>query len=75
MEDFVYEGKDLPSRIADYYSLDLNIKKIFSEKMDLMLDLRNLLDRKNVKPGIWSNTQGVPEPGFSLLAKINYRFQ
>lgn len=68
------EQDDLPQ----YYRVDLNINKQIMEKLDLYLDVRNLTNRKNYLPSLYTSVlreeDGIPEAGISVLLRVKYIF-
>lgn len=60
--------------LPTYYRMDLNITKIVSEKLEVCLDIRDLLNRKNDVPAIVDCEKGYEEPGISVLLQATYKF-
>ncbi len=73
--------------LPPYWRMDLNISKIINEKLEMFLDVRNLLNRKNEMPSLYypslGNTYpqyentgvngGIPDPGISVLLRAGYK--
>ncbi len=60
-------------RLPPYYRIDLNISRIFAERAELYLDVRNLLNRKNRVPSLYGAIDGYVEPGTSILLRAGYK--
>jgi iron complex outermembrane receptor protein len=73
--------------LPPYWRMDLNISKIINEKLEMFLDVRNILNRKNEMPSLsyptlgiinsnYANTGvngGIPDPGISVLLRAGYK--
>ncbi len=57
-----------------YYRLDINISRKFSDNLEMILDIRNALNRKNYIPGPIGTINGYEEPGTSVLLRMVYAF-
>ncbi len=66
------EIKDDPELLPAYCRMDFNISKAFSDKLDVYLDIRNLLNRKNYIPSLMGAPNGYEEPGISVLLRAGY---
>ncbi len=64
-----HENEDLPT----YWRMDLNINKTVADEVEIYLDCRNLLNRRNYVPAIWGQEGGVEEPGISILLRASYK--
>ena len=62
-----------PDKLPAYYRMDLNVNKIISEKLDVSLNVKNLLNRKNYVPSL-IGADGYAEPGMSVLLRAGYKF-
>jgi outer membrane cobalamin receptor len=60
-------------RLPVYYRLDLNLSRVIAEKLELILDIRNLLNRKNYLPSVWGQEDGCVEPGISAMLRVSYK--
>jgi hypothetical protein len=60
--------------LPTYYRMDINISKIVSEKLEMILDIRDVLNRKNYVPAIVDCEEAYEEPGISVLLRAIYRF-
>lgn len=77
------EKDDLPP----YWRTDLNISKIIDEKLEMFLDIRNIMNTSNEMPSLsypilgdmdsdYVDTGvngGIPEPGISVLIRAGYK--
>ncbi len=59
--------------LKDYWRLDVNISKSFKEKMQLFLNVRNALNRKNYLPSLIDQGGGIPEDGIAIDMGIKYQ--
>jgi outer membrane receptor protein involved in Fe transport len=63
--------------LPTYWRMDLNISKTVVERLNLYLDIRNLTNRKNYIPSLYtsmfSEEDGIPEAGISVLLRAGYR--
>jgi len=68
----VADAEELPP----YYRMDLDISKKIAKKMEIMLNIRNLLNRTNYVSTMTkiSSPESNPEPGISVLLRVNYKF-
>jgi hypothetical protein len=69
--DYIHHSDRLPP----YWRMDFTLQKTFTQKLKLSLALRDIFDRENAKPSLWSGKDGVREYGRSMLLKISYSFQ
>ncbi len=63
-----------PDSLDEYYRMDCNISKKLTGKWEAILDIRDVLNRKNRIPGIYPNLNGYEEPGRSILLRVTYIF-
>lgn len=59
--------------LPPYYRMDLNISKIVSDKFEVFLDIRNLLNMKNRLPSVLGAKDGYVEPGISVMLRAGYK--
>ncbi len=63
-----------PNDLSTYWRTDLNVKKAIAERAEVILDIRNLLNRENRVPSFFGAKDGIEEPGISVLLRICYEF-
>lgn len=64
-----------PDSLDDYTRLDLNITKHITDRLVTALDIRNLLNDKDLtSPSVFGAEYGNPEPGISSTLRIKYAF-
>lgn len=66
--------RDDPEKLPAYYRMDVNISKIISEKLEIYLDIRNVLNRENHIPSVFGAMNGYVEPGTSVMLRAEYKF-
>jgi len=74
MKEAPISQKSDPEDLPSYYRMDLDISKIIAKKMEISLNIQNLLNRKNYVPSTMGQDMGYPEPGISFLLRVNYKF-
>jgi hypothetical protein len=52
--------------------MDLNISKIITDKSEIYLDIREILNRNNRVPSVIGAKNGELEPGISVLLRAGY---
>ncbi len=62
-----------PERLPTYYRADLNIQWEKSDNMNLWLTVRNLTNKDNVLPSIWSVENGIEDEKINLFVGISYK--
>ncbi len=63
------DAEDLPP----YYRADLNISKVVTDKFEVFLDIRNLFNRENHVPSVFTAEEGYVEPGISVMLRAGYK--
>ncbi len=68
------ETDNLPT----FWRIDLNISKEISKRLELLLDIKNLTNRRNYMPSLYysmmrTDETGIPEPGISVLFRASYK--
>ncbi len=74
MEDALPGVDPDPDSLPEYYRMDINISRQFEDKWEMILDIRNVLGRKNHIPGINPSVNGIEEPGTSIVLRMTYTF-
>ncbi len=69
--NFVY--RDEPNDLSLYWRTDLNINKAIDDKAEIILDVKNLFNRKNYMPLLYGAVDGNEEPGISVLLRAGYK--
>ncbi len=59
--------------LPPYWRMDINASKIISEKLELYLNVRNVLNRENRMPSVIGAEDGYVEPGISVLLRAGYK--
>ena len=54
--------------------MDINISKKLEDHLEIYLDIRNVLNRKNYIPGLTLPQNGIEEPGINMLLRMCYSF-
>ena len=65
---FILKPKDL----KNYYRTDLSLLKDL-EQFQMILNVKNIFNRENYLPSIWSSEGGIPEAGISTMLLISYK--
>ncbi len=63
-----------PNDLPSYWRTDLNVSKVIAERAEVILDVRNLFDQENQVPSFAGSTDGIEEPGISVLLRLSYEF-
>jgi outer membrane receptor for ferrienterochelin and colicin len=58
----------------DYLRFDLHIEKTISNKINIWLDILNILDRDNAIPSLWNADSPVPDTGITGSLGVSYKF-
>ncbi|MCW9047750.1 MAG: TonB-dependent receptor [Gammaproteobacteria bacterium] len=61
-------------KLDTIWQLNLNVNYQWKNNLNLALDIRNLLNRKDPVPSIWGNEEGLPVDGVQLSTYIRYKF-
>ncbi len=63
-----------PKELPVYWRTDLNISTNITDDFDLIMDVRNLFDRKNYVGAVWGNRnrKGHEEEGISVMLSLRY---
>ncbi len=71
------DAYDIPAltavKLKDYWRMDLNVTKSLKEKMQLFVNIRNVLDRDNNLPSLIDQAGGIPEVGIAIDMGIKYQ--
>jgi outer membrane receptor protein involved in Fe transport len=62
------------NRLPPYWRVDFSVSKTFGDKLQLSAVVRNLFDRHNAKPSLFSGEGGIPEYGTNFLVRFGYLF-
>ncbi|MCU0821617.1 MAG: TonB-dependent receptor [Spirochaetes bacterium] len=73
MKETHYNKKNDPEDLPLYWRMDLNVHKIIDKRLELILDISNILDRENRIPSVYGAEDGYVEPGTSVLLRAGYR--
>lgn len=74
MKETHYNTNADPEDLPLYWRINLNIRKAVAEKAEFILDIRNMLNRKNYIPSPYGEKGGYEEPGISVLLRAEYTF-
>lgn len=61
--------------LPTYWRMDLNATQNVTERMQVFVNIRNLLDRENEMPTLFSAENGIPEEPASISAGFRYTLQ
>ncbi len=62
-----------PDSLPQYYRMDFNASKIISNKLELHLNIKNVLNRENRLPSLTGSEDGYIEPGISVMLRAGYK--
>ncbi|MBN2159264.1 MAG: TonB-dependent receptor [Spirochaetes bacterium] len=68
-----FDTQIAPKKLPVYYRLDLNLSRMIADKLELIVDIRNLLNRTNYVSSVWGQEDGYVEPGISAMLRVNYK--
>lgn len=60
-------------KLPPYYRMDLNISKSITDRAEIYLDIRNLLNRENRTPSVYGTDNGYLEPGIGVMLRAGYK--
>ncbi len=63
-----------PDDIDDYFRTDLHVEKTITDKFNIWLNIRNVLDRNNYIPAIWGSEGGIPDERLNASLGGRYTF-
>lgn len=61
-----------PEPAPHFWRMDLNIRHALDAQLTLFANVRNLLDRDNVKPSLYNASEGVREEAFSISVGFDW---
>ncbi len=73
MKETHYNSDSDPEDLPLYWRMNLNIAKSIGEKAEFIIDIRNMLNRKNYIPSPYGAKGGYEEPGISVLLRASYK--
>ena len=65
--------KPTPDSLPQYYRMDLNLSKIITGKLELYLNVRNVLNRENHRPSVLGAKGGYAESGIGAMLRASYK--
>ncbi|MEZ5506823.1 MAG: TonB-dependent receptor [Gammaproteobacteria bacterium] len=73
--DYLSVGGDWikPEPAADFWRVDLNLSHRLDASTQLFCNVRNLLDRDNVKPSLYNGQGGIADEAFSVSVGIRWQ--
>ncbi len=66
-------AKQNPEKLPPYYRMDINVSKNISDKFELYLNVKNVLNRENRMPSIYGAPDGYVEPGIGVMLRAGYK--
>ncbi len=64
------------SDLKNFWRVDLDISKMITDKLEMSLGFRNLLNAENYRPNLWGSYPGpafpIEEPGFNARFRVKY---
>lgn len=61
--------------LPTYWRVDMNATQNVTERMQVFINIRNLLDRENEMPSLFNAENGIPEEPASISAGFRYTLQ
>ncbi len=74
MSETTYDIDPHADTLPTYWRMDLNISAKLTDRFDIYLSVRNILDRENRMPSIWGQVDGMEQPGINGTLRVCMTF-
>ncbi len=73
MKETTQDVNQHPDSLPPYYRMDINMSKIISNKLELYLNVKNVLNSENRLPSSTGAEDGYVEPGITVMLRAGYK--